>query len=263
MAGGWDRERRWLWQVSHVVGEWMVEALAPLPGQTILELAAGTGETGFAAAAALGDEGRLISTDFAPKMVEAARAESRRLGLGNVEHRELDAERMDLEDDSVDGVLCRWGYMLMADPASALRETRRVLRDGGGLALSVWGPPERNPWASLAGRALLEQTGAPPPDPTAPGIFAMADPERTRSLLAAAGFEVRRMEDLELTWRFESFDAYWSFLTQLAGAIALVIGGLPDDLQRALRERVEEAVEPYRSNGGYEMPGVAQSILAA
>jgi ubiquinone/menaquinone biosynthesis C-methylase UbiE len=263
MAEGWDRERRWLWDASHAVGEWMVEALAPQPGQRILELASGTGETGFAAAAALGDEGRLISTDFAPNMVEAARAESQRLGLGNVEHRELDAERMDLEDDSVDGVLCRWGYMLMADPAAALRETRRVLRDGGGLALSVWAPAESNPWASLPGRALLEHTGAPAPDPTAPGIFAMADPERTRSLLAAAGFDVRRMEDLELSWRFDDFGAYWSFLTQLAGAIALAIAALPDEEQRALRGRVEEAVEPYRSNGGYEMPGVAQNTLAA
>ena len=50
----------------------------------------------------------------------------------------MDAEKMDLEDDSVDGVICRWGYMLMADPAAALAETRRVLRDGGRLAFSVW-----------------------------------------------------------------------------------------------------------------------------
>jgi len=263
MAEAWDRERRWLWDASHAVGEWMVEALAPRPGQTILELASGTGETGFAAAAILGDQGTLISTDFAPNMVKAARGESQRLGLRNVEHRELDAEHMDLEDDGVDGVLCRWGYMLMADPAAALRETRRVLRAGGGLALSVWGAPEHNPWASLPGRVVLEYTGAPPPDPTVPGIFAMADPQRTRFLLAAAGFEIQRMEDLELSWRFEDFEGYWRFLTQLAGAIALAIAALPDHDQRALRGRLENALAPYASNGGYELPGVAQNALAA
>jgi ubiquinone/menaquinone biosynthesis C-methylase UbiE len=263
MAEGWDRERRWLWETSHAVSEWMIQALAPQPGQTILELACGTGETGFATAAALGDQGRLISTDFAPNMVQAARAESQRLGLGNVEHRQLDAERMDLDNDSVDGVLCRWGYMLMANPAAALRETRRVLRDGGGLALSVWGSPQRNPWASLPGRALLECTGAAPPDPTAAGIFAMADPERTRSLLAAAGFEVQRWENLELSWRFQDFDAYWRFLTQLAGAIALSIANLTDEKQRALRARVEEAVAPYRSNDAYEIPALVQNTSAA
>lgn len=262
MAAGWDRERRWLWDASHGVGEWMVEALAPRPGQTVLELASGTGETGFAAAAIVGDDGRLISTDFAPNMVKAARAESQRLGLRNVEHRELDAECMDLEDDSVDGVLCRWGYMLMADPAAALRETRRVLRAGGGLALSVWAAAERNPWASLPGRVLLDYTGASPPDPTTPGIFAMADPQRTRSLLRAAGFEVQRMEDLELSWRFADFDAYWRFLTQLAGGIAVAIAALPDHDQRTLRGRTEKATEGYRSNDGYELPGVAQNTLA-
>ncbi len=262
MAKGWDRDRRWLWDSSRAVGEWMVKALAPRPGQTVLELACGTGETGFAAAAVLGDEGVLISTDFAPNMVEAARAESQRLGLGNVVHRELDAERMDLDDDSVDGVLCRWGYMLMADPAAALRETRRVLRAGGGLALSVWGAPERNPWASLPGRVLLEQSGASAPDPSAPGIFAMADPQRTRSLLSAAGFELQRMEELELSWRFEDFDGYWRYLTQLAGGIAVAIAALPEHDQRTLRGRVEKAIERYRSNGGYELPGVVQNTLA-
>lgn len=262
MATGWDRERGWMWDVSHAVGEWMVQALAPAPGQTVLELACGTGETGFAAAAVLGDEGVLISTDFAPNMVQAARTESQRLGLRNVVHRQLDAERMELEDDSVDGVLCRWGYMLMADPAAALRETRRVLRGGGALALSVWGAPERNPWASRPARVVMEHTGAPAPDPSAPGIFAMADPDRTRSLLSAAGFAVRRMEELELSWRFEDFDSYWRYLTGLAGGIAVAIAALPDHEQRALRERVQAAIQDYRCNGGYELPGVVQNTLA-
>ena len=57
----------------------------------------------------------------------------------------LDAERMDLDDDGVDGVICRWGYMLMADPAAALAETRRVLRPGGGLAFSVCSGRRRTP----------------------------------------------------------------------------------------------------------------------
>jgi ubiquinone/menaquinone biosynthesis C-methylase UbiE len=68
------------------------------------------------------------------------------LGVNNVEYRVMDAERIELDADSVDGVLCRFGYMLMADPAAALRKTRRVLRRGGRLTLAVWGAPERNPF---------------------------------------------------------------------------------------------------------------------
>lgn len=263
MAAGWDRRRDWMWAASRQVGEWMVDALEPRPGETVMELACGLGDTGFAAAAALGDEGRLISTDFSEGMVEAARHHAAELGVRNAEFRVMDAERMDLDDGSVDGVLCRWGYMLMADPAAALRETRRVLRDGGRVALSVWGAPDRNPWASVPARVIGEHSGAPPPDPRAPGIFAMADPARTRGLLESADLEPRRVEEVEMTYRFASPDEYWGFITELAGALALLIARMPSDEQGAVRDKVLAAVEPYRSGASYEIPGMALNALAA
>jgi ubiquinone/menaquinone biosynthesis C-methylase UbiE len=64
------------------------------------------------AAAVVGEQGRLISTDFSAAMVAAARRRGAERGLGNVESRVMDAERIELEADSVDGVLCRFGYML-------------------------------------------------------------------------------------------------------------------------------------------------------
>src|SRR5688500_1847951 len=91
-AAGWARRREWMWYVSHAVGEQMVSKLDPQPGQTVLELAAGTGESGFAAAARLGDDGRLISTDFSAQMVEAARRRADELELSNVECRVMDAD---------------------------------------------------------------------------------------------------------------------------------------------------------------------------
>ncbi|HEY6398415.1 MAG TPA: methyltransferase domain-containing protein [Solirubrobacteraceae bacterium] len=262
MAAGWDRERSWMWEASRAVSEEMLNALGPEPGQTILELAAGTGETGFAAARAIGPDGRLISTDFAPEMVAAARRESERLGLANVEHREMDAERMDLDDDSVDGVLCRWGYMLMADPGTALAETRRVLRDGGRLSLSVWGAAERNPWASLPAKVLMEHTGSAAPNPRDPGIFAMADPERVRSLVQDAGFAEPRLDEVEVRWRFEDFDAYWRYVTELAGGIAMVVQAMPVTDREAVRKLVERATGDYRVDGGLELPGVALNASA-
>jgi ubiquinone/menaquinone biosynthesis C-methylase UbiE len=257
MAAGWDRERSWLGEVSRAVTENLLEALRPLPGQTILELAAGTGETGFAAARAIGPEGRVISTDFAPEMVAAARRESERLGLANVEHREMDAERMDLADSSVDGVLCRWGYMLMADPAAALAETRRVLREGGRVSLSVWGTAERNPWASVPAQALMQHTGAPAPNPEDPGIFAMADPERVSSLLRDAGFGEPRLAEVKVSWRFERFADYWRYVTELAGGIAMVLQAMPEADRDAVRSLVERSAADFRVNGALELPGVA------
>ena len=262
MAAGWEDHRRRVWDASHPVGEWMVDALDPQPGETLLELAAGVGDTGFAAASRLGAEGRLITTDFSQAMVDAARRRAEELGVPNAEFRTLDAERMDLGDGSIDGVLCRWGYMLMADPSVALAETRRVLGDGGRVALSVWGDPEQNPWASIPARALLEQTGADPPDPFAPGIFAMASEERTRGLLGAARLEPQRVENVEMAWRFESFADYWHHLTNVKGAIAMVVRSLPQSEQDALGEEIEGRLQPYAEGGGYRLPGMCLNVLA-
>jgi ubiquinone/menaquinone biosynthesis C-methylase UbiE len=262
MAAGWERDQLWMWEASHKVGEWLVAKLRPQPGQTILELAAGTGETGFAAAAAIGDEGKLVSTDFSSNMIEAARRRAEELGLRNCEFRVMDAEHMDLGDDSVDGALCRWGYMLMADPLAALRETTRVLRDGGRLALSVWGTPERNQWAAVAGPALVKHGHMPPPVPGAPGIFAMSDPEQMRALLTDAGFSEPELEEVEVEYRFDSFDDYWRFLEELAGAIAMVLKTLGDEERVAVRETLQESLAPFRRGGGYLIPGVTLNAVA-
>jgi SAM-dependent methyltransferase len=263
MAAGWEGHRHTVWDASRAVGEWLVDALDPQPGETVLELAAGVGDTGFAAAPRLGAEGRLITTDFSEAMVDAARRRADELGVSNAEFRTLDAERMDLDDGSIDGVLCRWGYMLMADPAAALAETRRVLGDGGRVALSVWGDPQRNPWASIPARALLEQTGAEPPDPLAPGIFAMASEERTRELLGAAGLEPRRIETVEMAWRFDSLADYWHYLTDVKGALAMLVRSLPEAEQRALGEEIGRRLEPFAEGHGYRLPGTCLNVLAA
>ncbi|MET0762139.1 MAG: methyltransferase domain-containing protein, partial [Thermoleophilaceae bacterium] len=136
IAPGWERWRARIEETTTPVREWMLREQAPRTGDTVLELAAGAGDTGFEAASIVGERGRLISTDFSPAMVEVARRRGAELGLRNVDHRVIDAERIELDTDSVDGVLCQSGYMLMADPAAALSETRRVLRPGGRVALS-------------------------------------------------------------------------------------------------------------------------------
>jgi ubiquinone/menaquinone biosynthesis C-methylase UbiE len=262
MAAGWEEDRRGVWEASRAVGEWLVDALDPQPGETVLELAAGVGDTGFAAAQRLGPSGRLISTDFSEPMVAAASRRAEELGVANVELRTMDAERMDLDDASVDGVLCRWGYMLMADPVAALSETRRVLRPGGRVAFSVWADPQANPWASVPAKALLDHTGGEPPDPRAPGIFAMASEERTRELLSEAGLEPRRMEHVEMVWAFATPDEHWHYLMDLAGALAMVVRSMPDDEQATVRRLTEERLESVAREPGYGLPGLCLNVLA-
>lgn len=254
-AGNWRDERDYLWGATHGVGEAMVKRLEPKPGDTVLELAAGTGDTGLLATERIGAEGKLIQTDFAPNMVEVAKQFAADAGVANVEHRVLDAERMDLEDDSIDGVLCRFGYMLMADPGAALAETRRVLRDGGKLSFAVWGPPDRNLWAFIPGFALVEAGHLPPPEPTAPGIFALGDPERIKELVGAAGFSEPKIEELTVEWEYDDPSVHWEKTMKLAAPIADAMNAVSEEERERIRElvasRVAERLEqdPASLNG--------------
>ncbi|MGH9217284.1 MAG: class I SAM-dependent methyltransferase [Acidimicrobiales bacterium] len=119
------------------MSEWLVDQIDPQPARTVLELTAGPGETGFLAASRLGSGGRLISSDFVPAMVVAAQRGATQRGLDNVECRILDAQQIDLPDSSVDGVLSRFGLMLVPDQEQAMREIRRVLRAGGRCAYAT------------------------------------------------------------------------------------------------------------------------------
>jgi SAM-dependent methyltransferase len=263
MASGWEDRREWMMDVTGRVNSWLAEKLDAQPGQTILDIAAGTGDLGFAVAERVGAEGRVISTDFASEMVDVARRNGETQGLTNVEYREMDAERMDLEDDSVDGVVCRWGYMLMADPAAALKETRRVLRDGGPLAFAVWRTPDRNAWAAVPGMTLVQRGHMPPPEPGAPGIFAMGEPGRIGDLVTRAGFAEPEVEEIAFEFRFADFDDLWDMLVRIAGPIAHVINSLPGDERQATQEAIRENLASYRNeDGSYAAPAATWGVVA-
>jgi SAM-dependent methyltransferase len=262
MASGWEHRREWLMQMTAPVSDWLVGKLDPHGGQTILEIAAGTGDLGFRVAEHVGQLGRVISTDFAREMIDVARRQGRARGLTNVEYRVLDAESMDIDDDTVDGVVCRFGYMLMADPAVALMETRRVLRSGGPLTFAVWRTADANPWAAVPGMTLVQRGHMPAPKPGAPGIFALAEPTRISELVTETGFGEPELEEVALDFPFQDFDDLWDFLVHLAGPLAQVINALPEDERSATRAAIAANAEPYRNeDGSYTFPAAAWCVL--
>jgi len=127
VAGGWERRRELIWTTTRPVAERLVDLLEPRPGQVILELAAGPGDTGFSALPRLLPGGRLVTTDVAPEMLDAARRRAAELGLEDVSFAVEDAAALTFDDDAFDGILCRWGLMLVPAMGHAAAEMARVM----------------------------------------------------------------------------------------------------------------------------------------
>jgi ubiquinone/menaquinone biosynthesis C-methylase UbiE len=258
VAPAWDRYRDRLFSDVRSVSERLVEQVDPQPGQTVLELTAGPGETGFLAAARLGPTGRLISSDFAPAMVAAASRGAAERGLDNVECRVLDAERIDLPDGSVDGVLSRFGLMLVPGQERAIAEIRRVLRPGGRCAYATWGAPQHNPWIFHVVAALLQNGVAPPGNPVAPGgLFSLATAESNHALAAVGGFSDVTVEELTGVMRFDGLDDYWDHVTAVAGPVTELVAALPAAQIDAVRATLGPSVAPYARGGALELPWLA------
>jgi SAM-dependent methyltransferase len=255
-AAGWVRSQELLREFGAPVSHWLIDAVAPQPGQRVLELAAGLGETGLLAAELVAPVGGAIISDQAEAMLSGARERAAALGLSNVEFQVINAEWIDMPVASVDVVLCRWGYMLMADPAAALGETRRVLRSGGRVALAVWDSIDHNPWALLPGAELRERGLTPPPVPGAPGPFALGSAERLRELLAQAGFAEVRVETLQLHRRHASFEEFWETTLDLSRSFHDAVLARPQEEIEEIQTAVHRRLEAYEAPGGLlDIPG--------
>ena len=232
VAAGWEKHADEIRRDTMPVTSWMLDAIEPQPGHQLLEIAAGIGDTGFLAAELIEPGGTLITSDLVPEMLTAAQRRAERLGLSNVRFRQIDAEAIDQAAASLDGVLSRFGYMLMTDAEAALKDTRRVLRPGGRLALAAWADPADNPWTVLPVRELQER-GLVEPVPPGPGQFAWAPEGTIEENLDAAGFVEYEVESLPFTVRYASVRDWWD----TANDISLRVQ------ERASRDQDEEIVQ--------------------
>ncbi len=249
-ADGWRARADDIRDFGRPVSEWIIEQLDLRPGQRILELAAGPGDTGFLAAERIAPGGTLICSDGSEAMLNVARDRASERGLENVEFVQLQLEWIDLETASVHAAFCRWALMLLVDPGAALQEIRRVLRPGGRFATAVWDAAEHNPWATIPMRALVELGHAERPDPEAPGMFALADPGSLQELMESAGFVEISLDTMKIERPQASLEEY------LAGQLDMSLGfretrqRLDDQQWDEVRKRIAELAEEYTAPDG-------------
>ncbi|MGH7275446.1 MAG: class I SAM-dependent methyltransferase [Candidatus Rokuibacteriota bacterium] len=227
----------------------LVRAAALAPGQRVLDLATGTGESALMAADAAGPASRIVGVDLSLPMLRGALA---KLGARPIRLAAMDGDTLACRDGAFDAVICQLGLMFFPNPLVGLGEARRVLRPGGRFAALVWSRAERVPWFGV----LAEQLAAHLPARRAE-VFqgvSLGDPERLRNLFAEGGFADVTLTTETQSFLFESFDAYWAQVEAGAIRIGLMLRELSEAERRAVRDAVSTRLAAFQSRGRLTLP---------
>jgi SAM-dependent methyltransferase len=170
-------------------GDAALKVAAPQPGERVIDVGCGCGDTSIELARMVGAAGTVLGVDVSQPMLAVARSRGALANGAHLAFREGDASEAALPANT-DLLFSRFGVMFFSQPSPAFSHMRKSLRAGGRCVFVCWRTPRDNPWAMTplsAARAAMGITPAPA-DPNAPGPFAFADEERLRAILSGAGF---------------------------------------------------------------------------
>ena len=217
---------------------WGAATVARLPlssGDAVLDVCCGAGASALPAARAVGPSGNVLGLDLAEPLLALARQRAATLGLGNVSFRECDATAAGLESGSFDAVVCVFGVFFAADMAAFIAEMWRLVRPGGTLAITTWGPDWCEPAASVFWESVreLEPTLFRAFNPwdkitTAPALADLL----ARGGISSATVEATSGERHEL----ERAEDFWDIA--LGSGYRATVDALGEEQRDRLRERV-------------------------
>ncbi len=249
---GWDLaaaayERAWQAQLASAHAALFASA-APAPGESLLDVACGTGLVSFPAARAVGERGRVLGVDLSALMVAQAQrlAEVRR--FTNIAFARMDAENLALPDASFDLALCALGLMFMPDPERAVREMTRVVRPDGRVAIVVWGERARCAWSSVF--PILE---AEVVSDVCPHFFRMGQGDALARACTDAGLVDVRAERIAAELRYaNAHDACEAAL--IGGPGALAWSRFNQAARARVMARYVASIEAWRRGAGFRLP---------
>ena len=228
-------------------------------GERVLDIGCGTGQTTRDAAGAA-RPGQALGVDLSAPMIELARRLAARQDIGNVSFEQADAQIHPFPAGSFDVAISRTGTMFFGDPAAAFTNIGRALRPGGRLVMLAWQGPGPNEWVRELTGALAAGRDLPAPPADAPGPFSLADPGRTRTLLASAGFSKVRLDALhEPMWFGSDPDDAHRFVLGLMG---WMLGGLDDTGRERALDALSATVTAHASSDGITFASGAWLIRA-
>jgi SAM-dependent methyltransferase len=239
VAPGWEANAQFVDEQLALATEKLLDAAGIVEGNAVLDLAAGPGGAGLAAAERVGPSGTVVLSDVAAEMVAVAarRANAHR----QVSTAVFDQSEIAAEDGHFDAVISRHGLMFVEDAVGAVQEAARVLRPGGRYAAMTWGPRDLNPWLGLVLDAVGEQFGVPFPPPNVRGPFSLDDAVLLTSVLRDGGLLDVQVETIATPMRAASLEAWWERVPKLAGPLAIALAGMEPDVREAIAQRALSA----------------------
>jgi len=234
------------------------------PGESVLDVGCGTGQTTVEIARRVGAGGRVVGLDISKPMLAAARQRPVAPGAAPLDFREADAQVAQIEREAFDVVFSRFGVMFFADPVAAFSNLSRALRPSGRLAILVWQPLARNPWVAGPMQALAGVLPMPaPPAPGTPGPFSMGDPARAKDILGDAGFDAITLTEIgdEMMMGNGSVDATVESMMNL-GPCATLLKDAPREAVEKASSTLRKFYESIAENGKVKQRGATWLISA-
>ncbi len=256
---GWDKAAAhyatfWQQQLKPSQDELLIMANLQA-GESVLDIACGTGLISFPAADVVGKTGFVFGTDISDKMVETAAATALERDITNTKFERMDAEELKVADASFDVVLCSLGLMYFPEPLKALKEMYRVLKPGGRLVASVWGQRDRCGWAEV-----FHITDKRVASEVCPMFFQLGNPQMLQKNFEAAGFSNIQSERLPVLLHYETGeDACGAAFA--GGPVALPYFRFSEDIKKEVHQEYLRSIENYKSKNGYHVPG--EFVIAA
>jgi ubiquinone/menaquinone biosynthesis C-methylase UbiE len=264
------RESAFYWQkhlgiirtMFQPVTQALIDDAGIVEGQSVLDVAGGSGEPSLTIAERVGPNGSVTFTDAVAEMVAAAQSEALKRGLKNVAFRQCGADSLPFKNNFFDAVVCRLGAMFFPDPLAALREMLRVVKGNGAIALAVWGKSELNPFSYVITNVVSRYIETSAPKPGAPEAFRFAESGSLGTVLRQAGAtDVReRLLKFQIAAPI-SPDVFWSMRSETSGTLREKLAALSKTERTRIAQEVQDAVREFFPKNQMTFP--AQMIIVA
>jgi len=258
LAEQWHQGKSHRAEVSGSANAMMMDLANLRAGSRVLDIAAGTGDQTLLAARCVGRTGYVLATDVSASMLEIAAKMVRNVGLTNVDLRLMDAQKIDLDRDSFDAVICRMGLMLFSDPIKALVGMRNVVKPSGKVVALVLSSEEKNPFLGIPLGVARRAAKIASPETGRPGVFALSSPGALEEVYRRAGFADIAVHAASLRRRFRSMDDTLYSLRALSPFFLHdFVTNLSDRGRGMFWQETARQLRQFEQPNGFEIPGEA------